>query len=494
MKCQFLNLMMLLLAAPKLAQASNAEKYKLELVKGIFEGKNLSQHSNPILFNGNILFSTEGDGGTSTGYKLWTSDGSEEETKILKNIEVRGSIKELNGKLFFRADDGVHGLEVWVSDGTEIGTKMLRDINAVADPSFTNSQSKFYSFRGNTLFVADDGINGVNLWETDGSEIGTNIVSFKDKLNQVTIDDFFVFNDILIIYTNDAQNTYQLWFSDGSVSGTVLGKTLKYGLTKPNFFAPSKRFSGIETPTKIFFGDGEQELWVTDGSIQGTRLVYTFTIGFTFKCTTCITTFDGRTLFIGNDSRGNELWSTDGTPYGTALVKDIFPGSPDFENDSVSRFGAGDNILVTPDFVTFWQTDGTAEGTDFFMDLYPPGTDILPRRGAVVRNEFYFAVLRDDNEFVDIWVSDGTVAGTVLLRQFDNSNNTYFFKSDGGDTLYMIIGEELWKVRKSQTPSPTTSPSLSPTTSPTSSSSIKSTPTLLTSIVTLAILNHFLMF
>ncbi|WP_395840331.1 ELWxxDGT repeat protein [Archangium violaceum] len=42
---------------------------------------------------------------------------------------------EAQGLVLFRATDGVHGLELWVSDGTEAGTRMVGDIAPGASTS-----------------------------------------------------------------------------------------------------------------------------------------------------------------------------------------------------------------------------------------------------------------------------------------------------------------------------------------------------------------------
>ena len=37
-------------------------------------------------------------------------------------------LTNVNGTLYFKANDGVHGWELWKSDGIEAGTVMVKDI------------------------------------------------------------------------------------------------------------------------------------------------------------------------------------------------------------------------------------------------------------------------------------------------------------------------------------------------------------------------------
>ncbi len=39
------------------------------------------------------------------------------------------NLTNVNGTLFFEADDGTHGFELWKSDGTAGGTVMVKDID-----------------------------------------------------------------------------------------------------------------------------------------------------------------------------------------------------------------------------------------------------------------------------------------------------------------------------------------------------------------------------
>jgi ELWxxDGT repeat protein len=63
--------------------------------------------------------------------------------------------------LYFTADDGVNGRELWQSDGTAAGTVLVGDIRPGSYGSYPFSLTAV----GNTLFfTANDGVNGWELW------------------------------------------------------------------------------------------------------------------------------------------------------------------------------------------------------------------------------------------------------------------------------------------------------------------------------------------
>ncbi|MCH8272832.1 MAG: T9SS type A sorting domain-containing protein [Candidatus Marinimicrobia bacterium] len=85
------------------------------------------------------------------------------------------SLTNVNGTLFFRANDGTNGGELWKSDGTASGTVMVKDIIPGEGGSFP---SDLTNVNGTLFFKANDGTNGEELWKTgqitgiDGDEEG----------------------------------------------------------------------------------------------------------------------------------------------------------------------------------------------------------------------------------------------------------------------------------------------------------------------------------
>ena len=113
-----------------------------------------------------------------------------------------------------------------------------------------------------------------------------------------------------------------------------------------------------------------------------------------------------------------ELWKSDGTAAGTVMVKDIEPGvgaasgsQPFFLTNlnGTLFFSAYDDAHG----VELWKSDGTAAGTVMIKDIVPGPTWSDPFYLAAVNGgvEFYALDGASDNLFR----SDGTAAGTIEL-------------------------------------------------------------------------------
>jgi ELWxxDGT repeat protein len=156
---------------------------------------------------------------------------------MVKNINPSSGsyptyLANVNGTLFFRADDGTNGQELWKSDGTPAGTIMVKDIN----PGGGSSPQHLTNVNGTLFFRADDGTHGVELWKCDGSPTGTVMLvkdinptedSFPDNLTNVNGTLFFTAYD-------GGTNGNELWKSDGTEAGTVIVKDINPGSPSSN--------------------------------------------------------------------------------------------------------------------------------------------------------------------------------------------------------------------------------------------------------------------
>ena len=206
------------------------------LVKDINPGVYSSYTSDFTEFNEQLFFSAF-DG--ENGGELWVSDGTTEGTQLLLDINPGGSgsgpsyLIEVNEQLFFFANDGENGNELWVSDGTTEGTQLLLDINPGVNDSISSSP---YNFSNETVFTevneqlfffANDGENGNELWVSDGTTEGTQLLldinpGVGDSRSYSFYVAFTEFNEQLFFSADDGENGTELWVSDGTTEGTQL--------------------------------------------------------------------------------------------------------------------------------------------------------------------------------------------------------------------------------------------------------------------------------
>lgn len=301
--------------------------------------------------------------------------------------------------VYFIADDGLHGDELWRSDGTAAGTNLVRDIRPGPQGSSTPS---LHFLDDQLIFSADDGETGRELWRSDGTEAGTEILldiypggsgSAPEHLTR--------FADLLFFIADDGVNGRELWGTDGSPEGTYLIKNTRPNapLPPPVGISTDPPFL-LSAMSQIFYfltNDGVTgwELWTSDGSEAGTQLVRDITDNPPPRSTLSIDRlFDvGATTFFvaGTDAAGVELWKTDGTEAGTILVKDIYPGTSgsipaDFLDFHGELFFAASDVGRRE----LWRSDGTQAGTSLYFDA-PSSTQIRPSQLTGVGEMFFFS-------------------------------------------------------------------------------------------------------
>jgi len=272
---------------------------------------------------------------------------------------------EYNGQLIFRATTEDSGAELWISDGTEDGTRLLKDINPDSDFSAGNSNpGNFIEFDGRVFFSARAPGSGTELWVTDGTEDGTQL--FKDIQegeDNGAPRDFVIFQGQLWFTATTEAESSELWVSDGTEAGTELFLDINpgSGVGNPNFKYVTTEgglmFFNARTP------DAGTELWLSDGTVVGTQLLKDIDPGSGNSFPSRFTSVGNTVFFRAADSLGRELWKTDGTEAGTQLAIDFREGEENSNPDNLIQIGIAG---VAPP-VLFCTADPDGEGDRLYV-------------------------------------------------------------------------------------------------------------------------------
>ncbi len=117
----------------------------------------------------------------NSGNDLWKSDGTPTGTVLVKPFPTSGlsgpnQFLAVGDEVVFNARTEQSGYELWISDGTEQGTHMVKDI---APGSASAAIGNLTVADHRLFFTADDGVHGNALWRTNGTEAGTRMVTDK---------------------------------------------------------------------------------------------------------------------------------------------------------------------------------------------------------------------------------------------------------------------------------------------------------------------------
>ena len=429
-------------------------------------------------FNDKLYFSAID---AENGEELWVSDGTTAGTQLVKDIypgsndygsygdSYPRNLVEFNNKLYFSANDNENGRELWVSDGTSEGTQLVKDINPDNSSFYGNNSSPYNltEFNNKLYFSANDNENGRELWVSDGTTEGTQLVKDIYPGSDGSFPfDLTEFNDQLYFSAGNGENGNELWVSDGTTEGTQLVEDINPGSNNFGYAYGSSPSNLTEFNDQLYFSadDAEngRELWVSDGTTEGTQLVKDIYPGSGDSSPSNLTEFNNQLYFSADDAKnGEELWVSDGTSEGTQLVKDINPGNGNCFLSDLTEFN--NKLYFTADDGEngdeLWVSDGTSEGTQLVKDIYPGNNNDYgyansssPYNLTEFNNKLYFSA-RDGENGGELWVSDGTAAGTKLVEDINpgNSNSNPFDLTEFNDQLYFNAndgenGSELFKL------------------------------------------------
>lgn len=319
------------------------------------------------------------------------------------------------GKLLFPGHDADHGFELWITDGTTGGTQRLKDINPGTGTSFGSPFPMFqgFDFNGKAYFLASDGTNGPQLWESDGTEAGTRQFA---AINPASAS-----GAITLLWSKNSErfvvtaNT-GLIASDGTAAGTSVihpGDHAMAHIPGLNYHTADNGwmyFSALES--------GDWKLYRTQGTEAGTQLVLDDVVpnqGYPY-----LTELNGMLYVFGSNDDGNVvLLRIDPATHEVAPVKTFLPGSGQSFNGITNFYGfrndgqhfyfmgrEGDHARQ------YWKSDGTAAGTamvhEFLPTLVNGGPDAANGNMVVYQGRFLFAA-NDETVGTELWMAGDAV-------------------------------------------------------------------------------------
>ncbi|MBJ7357681.1 ELWxxDGT repeat protein [Nocardioides sp.] len=266
-----------------------------------------------------------------------------------------------------------------------------------------------------------------------------------------------------LFFTHAGPGGTELWRSDGSAAGTAEVKDIW-----PGAEGSYPQDLTVVGSTVFFTADDGihgRELWRSDGTPAGTVLVADVdpSTDDYYSAPRYLTAVDGALFFTADDGiHGRELWRSDGTAGGTVLVENIDPGTYDgYYSGPRDLTAVAGTLFFTADDLThgreLWKSDGTADGTvlvkDINTDTYDGGAAGSYGANLTAVGDTLFLTADDGATGAALWRSDGSAEGTVLVKDVDPGFYGYAgvrnLTAMGGTLFFASVdgttGYELWK-------------------------------------------------
>jgi ELWxxDGT repeat protein len=206
-----------------------------------YSGANIFEEMMQTTSNGSYFFAgrsaSSGPAPTDYGTELYVVDNVTHTAHLVADI-LNGpdsgvtdpNFITVDNILYFQASDGVNGNELWRTDGTPDGTYMVKNIGPGASDGVSAETAsvdrerpiEFVALNNILYFMADDGVHGSELWRSDGTEAGTYMVKdMEPGAGDSAWSDAYAADDAIFFRGWDSTHGWELWRSDGTPEGTL---------------------------------------------------------------------------------------------------------------------------------------------------------------------------------------------------------------------------------------------------------------------------------
>lgn len=378
--------------------------------------------------------------------KLDINTNQQKDVIVKNNLGVFSSVLsffEWKGRFFAVANDGINGVELFeVINNHFVVVKNINNKGVGSYPSsFRKLGSKF-------SFFSQASTQQFDLWISDGTSFNTTQIFSFNLEEDETIDAAVAMNQQLYFFIRNF-NQYEFWQSNGTKNGTKLLKTIKI---KDNVLEESTAnkakkiksdiqqyypISIIQNQGKLYFNlfteSSGNELWVFDSKLEEIKLLKDIYKGIESSNPSYFIVFKELVYFTAtNYNEGTELWKTDGTLSGTIMVKDVWHGA---NSSSPAHLAVFKNNLYfaassEQNGDELWKSDGTANGTLLLKDVNLGIDDSHPENLVSSENFLYFSA-SNGKQGVELWQSDGTANGTNMVKDI-------FAGGEGSSPQYLM--------------------------------------------------------
>ncbi|MFO1471056.1 MAG: ELWxxDGT repeat protein [Turneriella sp.] len=398
-----------------------------------------------------------------SGNYVLNLSGSGYGVALLKDIRsgATGSnpyaLTNFNGYVYFAANDGVSGTELWRTDGTPNGTVLFKDFVAGASSGISPTTQSMTVMNGVLYLSGSDATNGNELWKSDGTVAGTQLVA-NIFLGGTDSDPTFLAtlgNEIVFQATQTGVMAAEVYKSNGNAGNFTLVKDINVaGSTSstPQYFTTM----GGNVYFQADDGTNGSELWKSDGTGAGTVMVTNIhTTASTGSFPHSFTAMGGYVYFCATASgEGYELRRTDGTT--TSLMIDLYPGSNTGCASSADTVGKlGSTLLFRGNQNTglnaeLYKSDGTIGNATLVKDINPGSGASAPAGFRQLGSFAYFSAT-DGTNGVELWRTDATDAGTTMVGNIESgggSSSPANLTAFGGYLIFtattIALGTELY--------------------------------------------------